>query len=329
MATPVLDIDGTRFDHLLGFFGEMERLLGLPPNWGRSFEALDGIWKKRPGVLLRWHEAAQSMEKLGPHFATIVEHLRGRPDVTLEFWVDRAAFREALLRVMDHKTHPTWEAFTSGRVPKDKLHLHLEQEYAVFVRDFPVLVGRAYVQCPLPEVRRELAENLYEEETGGLHAGRPHPELFLEYPRGLGFDLRRFEQVELLPAAKAYRQVIDHATQGQGWAVAASVVTLFIEGTSHERALFDASKPPRPEPPLEEHPLVVHYELPVERLALTRAHRGVEGDHRLAAWRMMLDHAEQDQRIPVLLAMEAALNAWLAYRDEVAHACGVGPSPNS
>jgi pyrroloquinoline-quinone synthase len=38
------------------------------------------------------------------------------------------------------------------------------------------------VQCPIAEVRRELIENVYEEETGGLAAGRPHPELFLLYP---------------------------------------------------------------------------------------------------------------------------------------------------
>lgn len=327
MPTTVLDIDGTRFSHLLGFFGEVERLLKLPPNWGRSFEALDRVWANKGGVQLRWHQAAHSMTTLGPHFATIVRHLKNAPGVTLEFWVDRETFRESLLRIMDRKSHPAWPAFTSGRVPKDKLHLHLEQEYAVFVRDFPILVGRAFVQCPIAVVRRELAENLYEEETGGLHAGRPHPELFLEYPKGLGFDVKRFEHVELLPAAKAYRQVLDEATTGQGWSVAASVVTLFVEGTSHERALFDTSSPPKPEPALEEHPLVKHYGLPVASLSLTRAHRGVEGEHRLASWRMMLDHVEPNERVPVLLAMEAALAAWHAYRDEMAEVCGVGVAP--
>ncbi|MDX2015482.1 MAG: iron-containing redox enzyme family protein [Myxococcaceae bacterium] len=235
----------------------------------------------------------------------------------------RDEFREWLLGVMEKKTHWAWPAFTSGRVAKDKLHVHLEQEYAVFVRDFPVLVGRAYVQCPIPEVRRELAENLYEEETGGLHAGRPHPELFLEYPRGLGFDVSRFGNVNLLPKAAAYRAVLDDATQARGWSVAAAVVTLFLEGTPHERALFDPSAPKRPEPALEAHPLVKHYGLPVEALALTKAHRGVEGEHRLAAWRVMLDHVPASEHEPVIATMESVLGAWLAYRDEVAHACGL------
>jgi len=235
----------------------------------------------------------------------------------------RDEFRDELLEIMERKQHWAWPAFTAGLVPKAKLHVHLEQEYAVYVRDFPVFVGRAYVQCPLPAVRRELAENLYEEETGGLHAGRPHPELFLEYPRGLGFDLKRFETVELLPAARAYRHTLDQLTTSRGWAVAAAVVTLFIEGTPYERALFDPQAPARPEPPLEAHPLVRHYGLPVESLALTKAHRGVEGEHRLAAWRVMLDHVPADERPHVLKGMEEALQAWLTWRDEVARACGV------
>ena len=84
---------------------------------------------------------------------------------------------------MERKTHWAWPAFTRGLVARDKLHIHLEHEWAVYVRDFPIMVGRAYVQCPIAEVRRELAENLYEEETGGLAAGKPHPELFMMYPR--------------------------------------------------------------------------------------------------------------------------------------------------
>ena len=119
-------------------------------------------------------------------------------------------FKEALLAIMEQKVHWAWPGFTQGLVPKEKLHIHFEQEYATYVRDFPVMVGWAYVQCPLPEVRRELAENLYEEETGRLVAGKPHPELFLEYPRGLGMDMTRFQSIVLLPAAEQYRNCRVH-----------------------------------------------------------------------------------------------------------------------
>src|SRR5260221_11295246 len=155
---------------------------------------------------------------------------------------------------MEQKTHWAWPLFSSGAVLRERLHVHFEQEYTTYVRDFPVMVGWAYVQCPIAVVRRELAENLYEEETGGLVAKRPHPELFLEYPRGVGMDVRRFERVELLPGAVAYRALLDELTQRRGWEVAAAVTTLFVEGTEHERGEIDPSAPRRPVPPLERHP---------------------------------------------------------------------------
>lgn len=236
--------------------------------------------------------------------------------------VNRDQFRDRLLEIMEAKDHWAWPHFTSGTVQKSTLHVHFEQEFATYVRDFPVMVGWAYVQCPIPQARRDLAENLYEEETGGLIAGRPHPELFLEYPRGLGMDMRRFDQIELLPGAAAYRQLLDERLR-QGWEVAAALATIFIEGTRYERGELDGAAPRRPVPPLEQHPLVLHYGLPLESLALTKAHRQVEGSHRGAAWRIILEHAQADARPAVVAAMLEALAAWQRYRDDVAHACGL------
>jgi pyrroloquinoline-quinone synthase len=209
-------------------------------------------------------------------------------------------------------------------VAPERLHVHLEQEYATYVRDFPVLVARAYVNCPIAVVRRELIENVFEEETGRLGAGRPHPELFLEYPRGLGMDLKRFENVELLPGAFAYRRYLDLCTLERGWAVAAAVTTLFLEGTKFDRGELDGSAPRRPSPPLEDHPLVKHYGLPLEALALTRAHRSVAGGHRQSAWRNLLDHVvDPGVQLEVLSGMRGALDHWVRYRDDVATACGI------
>lgn len=237
--------------------------------------------------------------------------------------MNRDAFRECLLEVMEQKVHWAEPAFGQGLVAKARLHVHLEQEYATYVRDFPLLIGRAYAQCEIAAVRRELAENLYEEETGGLSGGKPHPELFLEYPRGLGMDLARFEHVALLPAAAAYRAVIDDATLGRGWEVATAVTTLFIEGTRYERGELDANAPRRPQARLSQHPLVKHYGLPVEHLALTKAHRRVEGDHRQAAWRIVLDHVGEPARSRVIAWMQDVLAGWQLYRDAVASACGI------
>lgn len=237
--------------------------------------------------------------------------------------MNREDFQEALLGTMEQKQHWAWPSFTSGKVAAARLHLHLEQEYATYVRDFPILVARAYIACPIAAVRRELIENVYEEETGGIHAGRPHPELFLEYARGLQMDLSRFEQVTLLPAARRYRSFLDEATLQGGWEVGAAITTLFIEGTAHERGELDPTAPRRPVPPLEEHPLVRHYGLSLEHLQLTKAHRAVEGEHRAAAWRIMRDHTAPGSYDAVVAAMRRALELWQSYRDDVAAACGL------
>ncbi len=237
--------------------------------------------------------------------------------------MNRDAFKQALLEVMERKDHWAWAAFTTGAVPKELLHVHFEQEYEVYVRDFPVLIARAYVSCPIAAVRRELAENIYEEETGGLSAGKPHPELFLRYPKGLGMDLSRFERVTLLPASRVYRDYLDEATLERGWEIGTAVTTLFIEGTKFERGEIEEGANKRPEPALSEHPLVKHYGLPLDDLALTKAHRAVEGDHRAAAWRVMLDHVPESERRGVVAAMETCLEKWLHYRDGIAEACGL------
>ena len=63
-----------------------------------------------------------------------------------------------------------------------------------------------------------------------------------------------------------------------------------------------------------------HYGLPVEHLALTKAHRSIEGEHRKSAWDILLDHVPSDERSSVVTAMKKALDHWLVYRDAVAAA---------
>ncbi len=238
--------------------------------------------------------------------------------------MEKSAFQAGLLSVMDRKVHWAWPSFTGGTVARDRLHIHFEQEYAAYVRDFPLFLGRAYVHCPHPHVRRELAENLYEEETGQLSLGRPHAELFMLYPEGLGMDLSRFDRVNLLPEAARYRAFLDEATLESGWEVATAVATIFVEGTSHDRHELEGAGKARPSRPLIDHPLVKHYGLPIDHLELTRAHRMVEGDHRRAAWRMVLGSVEDPPaRARVMDAMEQALERWGSYRDDVAEACGL------
>jgi pyrroloquinoline-quinone synthase len=140
-------------------------------------------------------------------------------------------------------------------------------------------------------------------------------------------DLSRFEAVQLLPEARHLRDIIDRATLERGWESAAAVTTLFLEGTANERRDLEPGRAATAPPPLEEHPLVKHYGLPLEHLALTRAHRSVEGDHRRAAWKVILEFVGPSARAAVVRSMEETLGAWLAYRDAVARVCGLVLGP--
>jgi len=176
-------------------------------------------------------------------------------------------------------------------------------------------------------VRQDLAENLYEEETGKLSKGVPHPELFLIMMEGLGFPRARFTGIDLIPEAAAYRAFIDQVTTRRPWIEGAALVTIFIEGSVDDRRRVTTPEPEDPvdlEAELRRNALVSHYGVDPRFLDLKRAHHMVETGHRKMAWKMVLDHAKSPataDRIRRVLAR--SLDLWLLYRDGVARACRI------
>lgn len=173
----------------------------------------------------------------------IPERLPSLPDPEPEL------FRERLLSTMDRKDHPSYWRLMGPGATRRQLLTHYRQEWAVYVRDFPIFLSRVHARCPVPEIRQELAENLYEEETGRISGGGPHAELFLQMMEGLGFDRGLFEQVRLLPASRAYRTFLDHAMLRSPWIVGLAVATIFVEGSRNDRAEIAAVPLPATAPP--------------------------------------------------------------------------------
>lgn len=233
-------------------------------------------------------------------------------------------FRETLLRVMDGKNHWAWAHFSGPAATRRQLLVHYQQEFLTYVRDFPVFLGRLHGRCPDPFARRLLAENLYEEETGALSGTAPHPDLFLQMMGGLGFDSRRFASATPIAASKRYRDWLDRATTRLPWVAGAAVITIFVEGSVHERRALDSHRAPQePFDPSRE-PLVVHHGLDPKFLTLKRAHSMVENGHRAAAWSVVERHARGATiRSEVEKAMKTSLRLWHAYRDGVAAAAGL------
>lgn len=235
--------------------------------------------------------------------------------------------KERLLRIMDNKDHWAWPYFTKPGLSKEQLLVHFRHEYQVYVRDFPVLLARVLGQGPPTEVRDALSENIFEEQTGKLSLGVSHPQLFLEMMSGLGFGPADLEDRTKIEAeAKNYRQVLEKVSAEPPWQIGATVLTVFVEGSKHERADLEGKREHAPvEEAIAQHPLVQFYGAPPEKMRLVRAHRMVEGGHRQDAWRMLLAHVPNDSPLAerIVVRVEEAHRAWLAYRDSVARAMGL------
>lgn len=202
----------------------------------------------------------------------------------------------------------------------------------MFVRDFPALLARALGQTPpIEDVRRSLAENIYEEQTGGLSRSGPHPELFLRMMEGLGFDRRSFDEDEgwLHPAAREYRAFLREMSAVSRWQVAVALLTIWLEGSVNERKeLAGTFVRLRGEEAVLNHALVRHYGCPPAAMELTRAHGEIEGSHRGDAWRMVLAHVPPEGALAdeVVATCERALSLWHRYRDGVGERMGVARS---
>lgn len=239
----------------------------------------------------------------------------------------KSAFLEALLRIMDGKHHWAWEYFSSGRLSKAQLKTHFEHEYAVYVRDFPVFLSRILGTNPPLSVRHRLAENIYEEETGGLSLGKSHPELFLTMMEGLGFRRRDFERTRLVPAARTYRAWLEQISRHRHWVMAAATLTIFVEGSVKDRkeilAPSEKKRPEDIESIIALHPLVRYHGVSPNRMDLIRAHQLVEAGHRHDAYDMVVNYTAPALRQSVLTCVKKSLSLWLNYRDAVASACGI------
>ena len=239
----------------------------------------------------------------------------------------QSRFRDALLHIMDDKHHWAWEHFSTGRLGKSQLKVHFQQEYAVYVRDFPVFLARILGNNPPMPIRRMLAENIYEEETGGLSLGTSHPELFLTMMKGLGYRTKDFDSVGLLPAARAYRTWLDAMSTHPQWVMAAATLTIFVEGSVKDRKeLLEPSNRKHTraiESMIQRHPLVRYHGVSPDRMDLIRAHQLVEAGHRHDAYEMVIHHTPPALERSVLACVKKSLSLWLDYRDAVAKACGL------
>jgi len=144
-----------------------------------------------------------------------------------------AFIRDLVARIEARRTfggHPLWLAIADGKLRREQLQRFAVQ-FFLQVREFPRAVSAMHANCPFLEERRELAESVYEEETGRLSGcNRPHPELFIRFGEAIG--LARAEMIEgrPLPATRALIDWFELSTKQRSFIEAAAAINLAAEG---------------------------------------------------------------------------------------------------
>src|SRR4029077_1886680 len=109
--------------------------------------------------------------------------------------------------------HPLWLGIQGGRLPRSALRPFAVQ-FFLQVREFPRAVSALHSSCPDIEQRIELAESLYEEETGRISGCNvSHPELFIRFGEAVGVPRDAMVGGVPLPATVALIDWFEQSTK--------------------------------------------------------------------------------------------------------------------
>jgi pyrroloquinoline-quinone synthase len=145
-----------------------------------------------------------------------------------------AAFVDELRALIDARRafgrHPLWRRIAEGRLPRPALGPFTVQ-FFLQVREFPRAVSALHSTCPDTRERVELAESLYEEETGRISGCNvSHPELFIRFGEGVGVPRQAMVGGTPLPATAALIDWFAHSTRERPFIEGAAATNLAAEG---------------------------------------------------------------------------------------------------
>jgi pyrroloquinoline-quinone synthase len=114
---------------------------------------------------------------------------------------------DRLIRERHLLKHPFYVGWAKGEVKESTLR-HYAGQYYHFEVNFPRYVAATYARLENPASRKVLLENLVDEE------GRSptHPELWIDFGRGLGMAPRAIKGAAPLPSTKALLAAYERAT---------------------------------------------------------------------------------------------------------------------
>ena len=206
---------------------------------------------------------------------------------------------DRLLRERHLLKHPFYVAWSHGELPLPTLREYAGQYYR-FESAFPRYVAAAYARLARSEDRRVLLENLIDEE------GRPptHPELWLDFARGLG--LSRRETIEARPLG-ATEELLACYERFTGRSPEEAVSALYAYESIFPEIAAEKSRGLRE-----------HYGLRDRAThEFFRVHTGADVEHSAAERRILSGLLAQSPaaRLRALRASRASIGAWWSFLD--------------
>ena len=205
--------------------------------------------------------------------------------------------------------HPLWLRIQEGRLGAPGLRTFAEQ-FFLQVREFPRAVSALHARCPFPDERVELAESLYEEETGRISGCNvSHPELFIRFGEAVGTRRAAMVDGDPLPGTAA---LID-------WFELSTTQRSFIEGAAATNLAAEGQVPGAFAPLARA--LEKHYGLSPEQVAFWDVHEEADREHSDIGDHVVIRYATSPEwQAKVRAAVERSLTLWWQFFDDIARA---------
>jgi pyrroloquinoline-quinone synthase len=223
------------------------------------------------------------------------------------------AFADSLRELIESRRsfggHPLWHRIAEGGVDREGLQ-RFALEFFLQVREFPRAVSGLHTRCSDTQERIELAESIYEEETGRISGcNLPHPELFLLFGTATGLPREVFERATPLASTASLIHWFELSTRSLSFTEAAAAITLAAEGqVPGAFGPFARS-------------LEKHYRLSREQVAFWDIHEIADRDHSDVGDHAVVRHADTaDAQRRVKAAVETSLGQWWQFFDGIERA---------
>jgi pyrroloquinoline-quinone synthase len=220
-----------------------------------------------------------------------------------------AFIRKLTARIEARRTfgsHPLWLELADGKLGREQLKTFAVQ-FFLQVREFPRAVSAMHANCPFSKERMELAESVYEEETGRISGcNQPHPELFIRFGEAVGLTRAELVEGRPLPATRSLIDWFELSTKQRSFIEAAAAINLAAEG-----------QVPGAFGPMARR-LQQHYGLSREAVEFWDIHEMADAEHSAVGDNIVVRHAtDAATQARVLDALQHSLDAWWQFFDGV------------